>query len=541
MADKHRKNQDTDAKPGSRWGIAAALAVFVVLLTLLVIWTTSEKSPKLNANAPLPGVQEPLEREIAEPTESAKFGAHLVEDDGQSLWASPTAGASIPLDYLPQGSQLLFHCKPSELLAHGDGEKILTALGPWGESLITRQEQFTGAALGEIETLTLALHPTVTGDLNVTLKLWLREAWSEEQLAERHPGSRQHQNELLGYRVTGDRACFLAGAGKLLVSCPLGDVDELMVHGTEPALFPRDMQRLLAHTDAERMATLVFPTKFWRAGGSKLVAGAAEPLRDVLAQLAEDTATAMAWSAHWDSNFFLELQTAVALNQRAHRFGKNFEQRMSTAVGTLEAAVQADSGSRYGQPIVERFPAMLRWVSNYTRGSEVDGMSVLRCYLPVEAGHNLLMGAELTLSFPKPSVLVETAEVLQPQSLEEKLSRVTSLSFPKDTLQRALELLAEDLGITIEIAGRDLQLEGITKNQSFGLALKNRPGREILLAVLEQANPDRTATGPRDVKQKLVYVIRPGGDGVGAIVVTTRAAAGLRGEQLPEEFVPRRE
>lgn len=543
MEDKRQKKRDTDADQGTRWGIAAAVAFFVVVLAFFLAWPTSEKSLEPNVNAPLKGKLELLEREIAGPTESAKPRDNLVDDDGQTLWESPTAGAPIPLDYLPQGTQFLFHCRPSELLAHSEGEKILAALGPWGEHLIVRQEQLTGATLEEIETLTVALHPTMSGALSVTLKLRLREVWSAKRLAERHPESRHRYNKQFGYQVMGNRACFLprVGSGKILVSCPAADVNELIIHGHEPALFPRDMQRLLSRTDVQRMATLVFPTKFWRTGGSKLIAGPAEPLRDVLAQLAQDTATAMAWSAHWDKNFFLELQSTVTLDQRPHRFGKNFMQRMSPAVGLLETAVQANSGPRYGRAIVERFPAMLRCVSETTRSSEVDGVSLLRCTLPVEAGHNLLMGTELALSFLKSGKLVETAESLQPVTLEEKLAQITSLSFPKETLQRALEILAEDLGIAIEIAGRDLQLEGITKNQSFGLALKNRPGREILLAVLQQANPDHTATGPRDIKQKLVYVIRQRSDGPSAIVVTTRTAARRRDEQLPDEFVPREE
>jgi len=36
------------------------------------------------------------------------------------------------------------------------------------------------------------------------------------------------------------------------------------------------------------------------------------------------------------------------------------------------------------------------------------------------------------------------------------LQRTSSLVFPKETLQRALEMLSEDVGVPLEIAGHDL-------------------------------------------------------------------------------------
>ena len=72
-----------------------------------------------------------------------------------------------------------------------------------------------------------------------------------------------------------------------------------------------------------------------------------------------------------------------------------------------------------------------------------------------------------------------------------------------------------------------LQLEGITKNQSFGLDEKNKPADEILRNIMLKANPDG----------KLVYVVKskqPGGEEV--LLITTRAAAGKRGDTLPPEF-----
>jgi hypothetical protein len=88
-------------------------------------------------------------------------------------------------------------------------------------------------------------------------------------------------------------------------------------------------------------------------------------------------------------------------------------------------------------------------------------------------------------------------------------------------------MLADDIGVKAEIIGPDLQLEGITKNQSFSLDEKDKPAAEILGIIMLRANPDG----------KLVYVIKSresGGEEI--LLITTRAAAAKRGDKLPAEL-----
>ncbi len=114
------------------------------------------------------------------------------------------------------------------------------------------------------------------------------------------------------------------------------------------------------------------------------------------------------------------------------------------------------------------------------------------------------------------------------ENIEQKLKRVTSLNFARDTLEKAIQSLADDIGVKAEILGPDLQLEGITKNQSFGLDEKDKPADEILRDIMLKANPDG----------KLVYVVKgkeSGGEEM--LLITTRAAASKRGDKLPPELV----
>jgi hypothetical protein len=90
-----------------------------------------------------------------------------------------------------------------------------------------------------------------------------------------------------------------------------------------------------------------------------------------------------------------------------------------------------------------------------------------------------------------------------------------------------MDVLAGELGVEIVILGSDLQLEGITKNQSLNdVDERDQAADAILRKLLKLANPDG----------KLVYVIRPNESGHQAIFITTRQAAAKRGDELPAGF-----
>ncbi len=71
-------------------------------------------------------------------------------------------------------------------------------------------------------------------------------------------------------------------------------------------------------------------------------------------------------------------------------------------------------------------------------------------------------------------------------------------------------MIGAKIGMKVVIADADLQLDGITKNQAFGLDEHDKPAREILSKALRLANPDG----------KLVYIVRND-----TILITTKAAA----------------
>ncbi|NOY28943.1 MAG: hypothetical protein GXP28_01845 [Planctomycetes bacterium] len=533
----------------SRFPVLVGLGLTVALAAGIFFFARL-RDPILNENGPQEVspptvVTTPANRELEVPeleSPKEKVGRELtVEDDGKLLWVSPTVGPPLSLRYVPLGTQLLLHLRPADLLAHAEGKKIRAALGPWGEQAIAKIEEFTGAQLDEIRTLLVCIHPEESGELGCTLRCEMLEAWDDRRLAERLPQSSEATQGGQSYFVANDRACFFpqGDVGKTLVSCPLASAMELIEAGTDPPPLARDLERLLQLSDQQRDLTLVFPTKFLQTSGSNLLRATAKDLHWALQELLADDAAVVAWSAHWGDDFFLELQSTIEFGRQPRAFATVVRKRMSEAHDTLAKTVLAKPLPSYGQKVIERLPEMLRQVSLATRNGEEKGVSTMRCYLPLAAGHNLLMAAELTLNLRTLASRDAPDPNSKPTTVAAKLQKITSLSFTKETFERALEILSEDIGVAIKLRGSDLQLEGITKNQSFGIDLQDLPAGEILLGVLQRANPDRSASGPADPKQKIVYGVREASvDQPGVIVVTTRAAVSERDIKLPAVFEP---
>jgi len=528
-----------ERNPRSRasWLAISGLATCLVVGTVLLATRSDLEEPKSKTQTTTSSVTNSTPDGSGDTRSS---GSLAVEDDSALPWVSPTAGPPISLSYLPLGTQLLLHIRPASLVAHSEGKKVLAALGPWGAWAGEQINRTASVRWEEIEQLGVAVHPQADGRLSCTLRIQLVQPWTDAQLIQRLANSRAATLGKQSYRVVEDRAYFLpvGGKGGTLIVGPAEEVVELIENGGAPPPFSRDLQRLLRQTDANRTATLLFSSKFLQASGSELLSGPGKELLEVFFGIVGNDATAVALSAHWDKNFFLELRSIPTLDNQPHQFAKRLGQSVARSPDAMDKALLDDPLPPYGRQVVARFPDMLRQLSNYTRTGEEEGVAVVRCYLPVTAGHNLLMASELMLNRPgRPANVVEPSTPTR--TIAQALQQITTLSFSKETLQEALEMLAEDLGIAIELRGSDLQLEGITKNQSFGLDQRDRPAEEILLEVLRLANPDRTAAGPQDSKQKLVYWVREAVETKpGAIVVTTRSAASRRGERLPAVFGP---
>jgi hypothetical protein len=308
--------------------------------------------------------------------------------------------------------------------------------------------------------------------------------------------------------------------------------------------FIAPLAALAESADEERQFNLLFSPNFVRSARENLYPGRWAPLQEAISWLLgpDEEIQAGLLSLHRSDKFFAELRLYSVRDKRPDILAAEIQERLAEIPRRLAGHLQGLTISEYSQRLLASLPEMFRALHQYTRHDRdrVKGrQAVLRTYLPASAAAHLLMAGDLALLETAGTAPQKAGNDNPLLSLEEKLEKRTSLSFDQDNLLQALTALGEDLGLRIEIQGQDLEKEGITKNQSFGIDRRHKTGREILTGILRLANPDQEASGPADPRQKLIYVLRPpAGQGSGAIWITTRRAANGRGDKIPAHFQP---
>ncbi len=535
--------------------IYGALILFGIVL-LIVGQSSMGRRPNVpprNATPRKTADREPAANRSQQTTtavESPTDRITLIDDDGQTLWASPTDGPPIDVAYLPSGMQFIVALRWN--MPHRERIKIVWALGPFGERGFRHLADSVFAAgardMYGLPPMVIGLQSDTAGNWLMSRVAYYPKPFTEERSSElleilSDQGKRTYAGR--SYGITGKFACYVPVPPHTdrIVIAPETLIPEIIdLSGYAPPL-RRDMERLLAHTDADRHFTILFAPNALFSQSESVFSGQMSRLREALFWFLGDEFSAVAVSLHWDKNFFVEFIAVPTLDTSPEHASRVLTERLAQVPDKLEEYMAALNPQPYGREIVARLPKMLRTLVAYTRSGFERDHVVLRCFLPLMAGENLLMGAELTLA-EQPGAARMVAEATAPSqalneapvSVQENLKRTISLRFARDTLEAALAQLSQDMGVAIVIRGPDLESDGITKNQSFGIDLANKPAEDVLIEILRLANPDKTASGPNDVKQKLVYVIGIGDDGKEQIIVTTRAAAASRGEALPAAF-----
>src|SRR4029453_13327578 len=93
------------------------------------------------------------------PAGDGSFQQEVLPDDGKLLWASPTTGKPISERLIPPDPQVFVFVRPADLIASGEGEKVLQALGPHFAAQRSAFEKAAGLGLAEVEQLLMTLHP----------------------------------------------------------------------------------------------------------------------------------------------------------------------------------------------------------------------------------------------------------------------------------------------------------------------------------------------------------------------------------------------
>ena len=482
----------------------------------------------------------------------------VVIDDPALPWAAPTAGPRPTLAFLPPGSQLVLLARPAELAADAEGERFIRSLGSRAAAGLAQVAAWSGGDASGIEFVQAGWQAgeaeTVLGGYAIRLREGRRVVADGE-------GRPPAWGPTVGRKIEGETAYvgkthsfWLPSweAGRLLVVAPNATITTGLAIG-EPASagrvplideivrrslaardrgsaalqvdLPLELERLVDLLDADRHLTLFGSPHYLLTRGRAVLAGPLAKLAEPLEEFFGESLKAAAFSLHFADNCYLELDAIATLDTPAKTLAPRLAARVESLADAVEAYCATLNPHPYGRVLVMRLPTMLRALVSYMRfGAEGDGV-VVNAYLPRHAAHNLALAGELALAqTPGAGPAVPSAPAGPPAATDAlgTLEQKITLVFAKDTLEKAIQLVSGEIGVPMEIVGPDLQLEGITKNQSFGLDERDRSARAVLATILGKADP----------AGRLVYVVRQE-DGVEGIFVTTRAAAAKRNEQLP--------
>ena len=511
-----------------------------------------QSSPVVNGSTPGP----------AQVTSEVGFQQEMLPDDGTLLWASPTTGKPIDFRCVPPEGQLFLILRPADMIASGEGDRVLEALGPAFAAQRQVFETAAGFKLSEIEQLILTLHNNDAKFPRTSFVVKTKEAIPPDQLLARwgNPAATKDTAAKEGAATfyAGPKwAYYIAnspGAERTFLMGEARDVKDVAQSGGAPPALIRDVERLRRSTDEERHFTLLFyPPFLFNDDGGPLFSAERAKVRQPLSWLLGDHLQAATVSAHFGSDFYFEAKMLGSLDKEPYKLAEEMKQRLEEVPRALEDYVVLLTPPAYWRKLSFRYPGMIRELHGNMRIGVEGGQAIVNSVLPGAAAHNLVLGGELLVASAPGTAAVATAApaAVGPKTIEEALALKTSYSFDVQSLEFAMAGLASEVKdaaknapfeFKIKIIGADLEKDGITRNQSVrDFKQEGKSIAEILTALVLKANPITTVKDPSEADQKLIWVVGPDPEDPSKkiILITTRAAAATKKYDLPAPFLPK--
>ncbi|MCA9148949.1 MAG: protein kinase [Planctomycetales bacterium] len=461
------------------------------------------------------------------------------------LWASPTNGPPIVLDYAPAGAQVFLCFLPESLNENPQGRLAIEAMQPLVTTTLEPFSRVIGRDWRALPSVVAAWAARDTGPPVVSVVVAGDRGLCSE-LRQRVSRLEPHARGEVGRLTDAWAALFPTAADDTVV---LGDatvVAELAEAGSAAPL-RREIEQLRRVSDATRHFTMLFAPNVLLGDGRNWLPVRYQPLRDGLLSFVGEQSPAVLLSLHVGEGSYAEVSWMPRADARAagHLEWLN-EQLQSWPIRTEELLARRAVDPVW-QPLAERTRSMVDFAVEYARIAQVGRHFTANVVGPSPALHNLLLAADLTLGSPSRSGTGDPGVPATEQRTVEQW-----LALPADLVveQQALDAVVSDLVTTLQatsgpnspqitIVGADLQLDGITRNQQIrNLDLRARPLRELLTALVSRANPIQVDDA-KSAAQKLIWVVsQEGAQGGGLVVlITTRTAARQKGYAVPAEFV----
>ena len=535
--------------------LALGLVGFLLYANQKVVGQLQPENPEKKTETKDPiEVTDPVEPKI---DPNARWVQQLVEDDGQTLWETPTLGEPIDFSHIPPGAKLIFALRMADLLEQDQGQYLVESIGPHLKSKLDGWEKRTGVPLDEIEQLIISLHPAEFEYQPVFMvqtrtpkkRERLLELWNKPEATDLETGARIYTgSDSIAYFFTeGDTnpeetRKFLIGPDPLIR-------ESADLAGAVP--LEGAMKKLAAATDRDRQVSILFlRNALFNDEGQKLMSGSLSGLNRELAVTLNDSIRGGLLSLHLDNGSFLELRFDQTLDLKPSEFRNWLTETSQESLDKITQYAASSPANDYWNPVRSRYSGMMMDLYRRMRIGVERQQVIVNCWLPPMAAHNIVGGTELLLAYASGAgEVVAPATRNQPQTLQELLEMPRDLNVTTNPDLNILlaDLQAEvtdDLGelpfpFEIRLLGNDLLTEGITKNQRPGeFNMQQKTLAEILTEIMIRANPNKDITGPEDPNCKLVWVVGPDPENAEReiILITTRGAAAQKSYELPDAF-----
>ena len=471
-----------------------------------------------------------------------------IVDNDRLLFVPPVTSDPVSLAWLPAGPSVVVTMRPARWFAAESLPLVQQTLGPDGTETfrsiaaagglppqrIDRLVAGVYVARGRVRTLVRA---TTTEPINAPPTSWV----TTDDPADRPSDNGDFtpvvyrlpdNDDIAIVQIAPDQ--FLCGPGEL--------VRAATTTAGAPATLPPSIDRIATAMPADvDLGLLAGPNFFFTEGRPWLSRRIPDWTDDLRQFFIPDIAAFSITLHHAGDNLYVENRLMPAGNQTPI----GLLQRTRSIVSRLPqiAATKTDSiiDDQPWYPLAAAFPNMLSFVADNLRSDIVDSVVVANTYLPATAASQITVAGWIVANAPvRPLETIVQQTV--PETIASWLKVRLDVSIAQESLQLALSTIRDQItglfpaGTSVpamEILGGDLQLDGITQNQQIrDFKLSDQTLGDVLTALCVAANPDKTATGPSDPKQKLIWVARQN-----QIVLTTRAAAQKRGEVVPPVFV----
>ncbi len=486
-------------------------------------------------------------------------GYELVVDE-RLLWVPPYAADSetAPLELLPPGPGVIVSVRLGRLRASAVGKEIVDLLSPEISQLIELSSQRSKVPVDSIRRCSIALHPGADGWPEVSLAIELDTALPLSELTERWGASASRtsagQTIYAGDDVGTDAFYIVPSDDESSVSrFAVGSVKritEVAENEGGPISLPPSLQRLWSRSsDQADLVVLVTPNFLFADARSMLVSVVPELVRPLRAVLIPDIAGALVTADVVDEGLYAEVRVVPSGSVSEAVLMRQLTAAIGDWPQWADRFVQDSVPDASWRLLANRLPSMMRFVSGETRFGISGGNVVANVYLPARAASQVPLTLLLALNTRAgASTAVAVVTPAKALTVQEMLDRKMSVSFDQESLEFAINTIVDEFKRSlppgssmppVRIIGGDLEKMGITQNQQIrDFSKSDLPLRKVLTDLVLGANPDRTASGPNDPKQALVWVVTddPESPQKKVILVTTRAAAENQYE-LPDEFV----